>query len=578
MTILIANIGTSDLAIKIGEYYIPIGFDRDEKNVDSSGMNKEEKEIWRDRNRLLGTSLCAELGLPVVQKEGREEYTFSLRELTRQLLNAYNQSPEIWHERIRPGRIWGVIKRARENFKVKTIYMFITNQVSSEKPSGHDQDSVFLFKILEKWFQRELSSITLIAKTIPIDIPANDQDKLLNYYYNFFNSSELSNNEIALISIKGGTPQMQTALQIQGISSNVRKQLFLDPILKIEDVLAGKPSTCKPTSYWQYVRSQKYQTVIQLLNRWDFDGAREILQRWQEDLEWISNQGISADKEPTSVILNALNLTCSYLDLDRKSAQRILQESEVLKADEYFPGKLLVSHDLLLDLYIQSKIKWELGQIPDFLWRMSCFYEESLNQLIKKWDKKLETTEKKSNGYFLKLSKMPEVLKQIFEHLEPKCIGLQECKLESRSRRKSFIESLIQYDKTLSAKFPEDKWCALSQLMSTLDYWAKQRNEIIHNAKGVSKEEMLKRLESDQKNPGNLNSYEVEDLRNACSPNEILGNMKKIYEISAEILHLQAGRTFNEDGGYYIYSRIRTWVIAQLMESSKVITPASNPE
>ncbi len=578
MTILIANIGTSDLTVKVGKYYIPIGFDRDEKNIDSSGMDEEEKEIWRDRNRLLGTSLCPELSFPVTKKEGREEYTFSQRELTSKLLNIYNQNPEVWHERIRPGRIWGVIKRARENFKVKNVYIFITDQVSSEKPSGHNQDSVFLFKILEKWFERELSSITLIAKIIPIDIPANDQDKLLNYYYDFFNSSELSNNEIALISIKGGTPQMQTALQIQGISSNIRKQLFLDPILKIEDVLAGQPSPCKPTSYWQYMRSQKYQTVIQLLNRWDFDGAREILQRWQEDLEWISNQGISTDKEPTSVILSALNLTCSYLDLDSKNAQRILEESELLKADEHFPGKLLSNHDLLLDLYAQSKIKWELGQIPDFLWRMSCFYEESLNQLIKKWDKKLATTEKKSNGYFLKIYKMPEALKQIFEHLEPKCIGLQECKLESRSRRKNFIESLVQYDKTLSAKIPDDQWHRLSQLMSTLDYWAKQRNEIIHNAKGVSKEEMLKRLEFDQKNHGDLNRYEEEDLRNACSPDEILGNMKNIYEISAEILHLQAVRTFNEDGGHYIYSRIRTWVIAQLMESSKVLTPASDPE
>ena len=566
MTILIANIGTSDLAVKIGEYYIPIGFDRDEKNVDSLGLSKEERELWDSRNQLLGTCLCPELDLPVVKKERREEYTFSLRELTSKLLDAYNQNPEIWHERIRPGRIWGVIKRARENFKVKNVYIFVTNQVSDISLSGHSQDSIFLFKILEKWFERELSSITLIAKIIPLGIPANDQDKLLNYYYDFFNSSELSNNEIALISIKGGTPQMQTALQIQGISSNIRKQLFLEPVLKIRNILLGNPSDCKSASYWQYMRSQKYQTVKQLLTRWDFDGAREILQGWQEDLEWISNQGISVNKESTAVILNALNLTCAYLDLDSKNAQKILKESKLLKADGSFPEKLLTNHDLLLDLYAQSKIKWELGQIPDFLWRMSCFYEETLNQLIKKWDKKLATTEQKSNGYFLKISKMPEVLKQIFEHLEPKCIGSQECKLESRRRRQNFIESLVRYDKTQSAKLPVDKWSELSQLMSTLDYWANQRNQIIHNAKGVSKEEMLQRLESDRKNPDNLNLHEKENLRNACSPDEILSNMKKIYKISAEILHLQAIRTFNEDGGYYIYSQIRTWVIAQLMK------------
>ncbi len=580
MTILIANIGTSDLAVKIGEYYIPIGFDRDEKNVDSSGLNEEERNIWDSRNQLLGTSLCPELSLPVkvIEKQGRKEYTFSLRELTSKLLDAYNQNPEIWHKRIRPGRIWGVIKRARENFKVKTVYTFVTDQVSDVNPFGHSQDSIFLFKILEKWFEYELSSITLIANIVPLDIPANDQDKLLNYYYDFFNSSELSNNEIALISLKGGTPQMQMALQIQGISSNIRKQLFLEPILRIEDVLAGKPSTCKPTSYWQYMRSQKYQTVIQLLNRWDFDGAREILKSWQEDLAWISNQSISVDEESISLILDALDLTCYYLNLDSKNAKNLMQKSKILEKDETFPGKLLANHDLLLDLYAQSKIKWELGQIPDHLWRMSCFYEETLNQLIKKWDKKLATTEQKSNGYFLKIYKMPEALKQIFEDLEPKCIDLQECKLESRSRRLNFIEALVRYDKTQLAKLPEDKWNELSQLMSTLDYWINQRNQIIHNAKGVSKEEMLQRLESDEKNTGNLNFYEKENLRNACLPDEILSNMKKIYEISAGISGSHAIRTFDEDGGYYIYSRIRTWVINQLMESSKAPMPASDPE
>jgi CRISPR-associated protein (Cas_Csm6) len=579
MTILIANIGTSDLAVKIGEYYIPIGFDRNEKNVDFSRLNKEEKDIWRDKNKLLGTSLCPELSLPVVKKEGKEEYAFSLRKLTSKLLDEYNQNPEIWHERIRPGRIWGVIKRARENFKVKTVYIFVTNQVVNEKPGGwYEQDSIFLFKILEKWFERELSSITLIAKIIPLDIPANDQDKLLNYYYNFFNSGDLSDSETTLISIKGGTPQMQTALQIQSMSSKIRKQLFLEPILKIEDVLAGKPSACKPTSYWQYMRSQKYQTVIQLLDRWDFDGAREILQCWQEDLVWIANQSISVNEESISLILNALDLTCSYLNLDSKNAKDLLQKSKVLEKNETFPRKSLANYDLLLDLCTQCKIKWELGQIPDFLWRMSCFYEETLNQLIKKWDKKLATTEQKSNGYFLKIDKMPPELKQIFEHLEPKCIDLQECKLDSRSRRQNLIEALVRYDKTQLVKLPEDKWSMLSQLMNRLDYWANQRNQIIHNAKGVSKEEMLQRLELDRKNPGNLNFYEKENLRNACSPDEILSNMKKIYEISAEILHLQAFRTFDEDGGYYIYSQIRTWVIAQLMESSKVLTPASDPE
>ncbi|MGA7953691.1 MAG: hypothetical protein WCA07_09235 [Gloeobacterales cyanobacterium] len=81
---------------------------------------------------------------------------------------------------------------------------------------------------------------------------------------------------------------MQTALQIQSISSEIRKQLFLDPQLDIKKILLGKPSACNFTSYWQHRRGQKYQTVKQLLERWDFAGAHTVLELWQEDLKWLS--------------------------------------------------------------------------------------------------------------------------------------------------------------------------------------------------------------------------------------------------------------------------------------------------
>ncbi|MBW4598420.1 MAG: hypothetical protein KME29_02100 [Calothrix sp. FI2-JRJ7] len=39
MTILIANIGTSDLLIKIDDYYVPVGFDRSEPNIDNMSVS-----------------------------------------------------------------------------------------------------------------------------------------------------------------------------------------------------------------------------------------------------------------------------------------------------------------------------------------------------------------------------------------------------------------------------------------------------------------------------------------------------------------------------------------------------------
>jgi uncharacterized protein YeeX (DUF496 family) len=574
MTILIANIGTSDLTVKIGEYYIPIGFDRSEPNIGSAlaGLSVEEKNIWDSSNKLLVSSLCPELGVHV-NAEKKERYSFSLRELTNKLLDAYNQDPEIWHGRIRPGRILGVIKEARDKFKVKDVYVFVTNQANDKAPKGHDQDSIFLFQILEKWFKKELPSLNVTPEYIPSDMSLNSQDKLLNYYYGFFNRNTWTESEKILISIKGGTPQMQTALQIQSISSEIRKQLFLDPQLDIKNILLGKPSACNFTSYWQHRRGQKYQTVKQLLERWDFDGAHKILEFWQEDLKWLSVQGISTNQESIEPILKAMELACKYLDLDNKSAKKLLENCVSLQEDKHFPRGMINQHELLSDLYAQCKIKWELDQIPDFLWRMSCLYEETLNQLIvKKWDKKLRLVEKKTNGYQLHIQKMPERLKQIFEQLEQRCITEIEYKLDNRPKRINFINALFEYDKEQASKLPKEKWNELLNFMRTLDYWAAQRNQIIHNANGVSKREMEEQLNFAKNNIKHSNEYETVYLDNACRPDEIINNLHEIYKISADILHLHSGT------GYYIYSQIREWVNNKLMELSKDLTPVPNPE
>ncbi len=64
MAILIANIGTSDLAIKIDDYYFPVGFDRNEPNLDKSGLTDDESAAWeRDfRQSFIENQLCSELG------------------------------------------------------------------------------------------------------------------------------------------------------------------------------------------------------------------------------------------------------------------------------------------------------------------------------------------------------------------------------------------------------------------------------------------------------------------------------------------------------------------------------------
>jgi hypothetical protein len=90
MTILIANIGNSDLAINIDGYYIPIGFDRNEPNIDDSGLTEDEKIVWDKefRNSEIVSRLCPQLGVKV--DRGR----YSFRELTRRILEEYEKDAQ----------------------------------------------------------------------------------------------------------------------------------------------------------------------------------------------------------------------------------------------------------------------------------------------------------------------------------------------------------------------------------------------------------------------------------------------------------------------------------------------------
>lgn len=51
MKILLANIGTSDLAVEIDGYWFPVGFDRSEPGIDDNGLTDEQKKFGKNEKR-----------------------------------------------------------------------------------------------------------------------------------------------------------------------------------------------------------------------------------------------------------------------------------------------------------------------------------------------------------------------------------------------------------------------------------------------------------------------------------------------------------------------------------------------
>lgn len=402
MTILITNIGTSDLALKLHhplkqlqpdfpvtdedleqDYFVPI-FDRDEPNLKKTEneLSAIELLIWRNRKQLLEENYY---------KLWKVE---TFRDLTECLWEKYARSDE-WHGCIRPGRIWGVVKEAVQ-LSVKDIHVFVTDQskfIDGKKNSDAKFDTIYLFEVLKKWFDIEYKKQLGLHKIIiPRTVLPVDQDSLFGEYYNTFKS--LDSNEGILISIKGGTPQMQTALRVQAISSEISNQIYLEPQLSIKNLLFGEASDCIRVSYWRYQRVQQYQTVKKLLERWDFDGARAILAIWIETLKQLKSEGISdidSSLERVNAAIQGLQMAVGYFNLDTEYAkQQVSSKSSNLSllsdSYPYRKGEDTKRFPKLLNLYTQCCLLWQTDRLADFLTRMGSFYEETLHELILAFD------------------------------------------------------------------------------------------------------------------------------------------------------------------------------------------------
>ncbi|MFM7425052.1 MAG: hypothetical protein ACKO7W_08690 [Elainella sp.] len=594
MTILIANLGTSDVSIQVEvedwgkPRYIPIGFDRNERNL-KPPQDNEEEQIWNVREEIVLNQLCPELGVEVTVYKGKR--SFSFRDFTERLWQAYITAPEQWHHRIRPGRIWGVIKAAQQQFGVEQVYLFVTDQ-------PHFGDTIFLFEILKQWLKQEKSTLALVPHLIH---NAVEQDVLFQDYYQFFNriSQRQGDDTEILISTKGGTPQMQTALQMQAMASTVRFQAHLEPQLSVTRVLEGEPSPCIAGVYWQYARSQKYQVVKLLLNnRWDFAGAEQILRDWQSFLERLVERGI-ADQEVTAgnqqleQVLIALQIAQTWLNLDDRSAKALIAQHPQIAQAAGLAALSTSQPSKLLNLYTQCRILWQLDEVANFLPRMGSFCEAVMDLVIwqflgksdavdSRWKVCQEKIEAKWGTSFWHHFAQVEGEKNSRFKPQRKRDGTWY-DISGRYSKRNFAQAIVDHQSDLSI---QENWARLLDLLQQLDYWANKRNELIHGAEGISKREMraayedeIEKLQSSRQRaatikkkapsldqPSSSSKSPQAALPTYCSPDDILQVMEQLCRNS--LVHLSVNESscyIGTHARYYLYSEIRDYVLGQLI-------------
>lgn len=510
MTALVINLGTSDLCIQVDGYYFPVGFNRREPNIDVSDLSPDEQVAWDyESKEEFVADISKELGID----DGGKPASF--RQLTEVILDAYRSNIAKWHDRIRPGRFHGVFEAAKR-YGVTQIYCIVTDQ----NPS-HPSDTYYLYDLLIEWLRNCNSVITDLVTfnrvVIGQDCSAIDEDTLLGKYYQVL--GEIARyHELLLVSSKGGTPQMQTALKIQSMAL-ADKVLFIDPILSVKKILHGQSSDCKTTSYWNYTKINQYELIRNLLARFDFDGALGVIRKYNHNLITLNaiDQFLSYEMRIGSLIESYLKIASCYLNLDIDGARQEFSCNELRNENvQSFRLDINENYNTLLNLFTQAKLYKNLGRHVEFLIRLSTFCDEAYNFLFKTTDK-----------YFM-----------------------QEYQRADRFRKRYALKS---------------RGLSIVRELERLDYWLERRNDIIHQGRGISEVSIL---ELNRNKP-----------RLACRYDEIVPLMAAIYRRVHKLVQNKgyhhpvnyinpSDKYLNVNEPYYLYSTIRDFILEEIRVSS----------
>ncbi|NEQ98038.1 MAG: hypothetical protein F6K30_15190 [Cyanothece sp. SIO2G6] len=572
MTLLIVNIGTSDISVKIGDYFIPLGFNRNEPGLQKPEPETPEYEIWDQKEKSIETFSIEELRLS-------EAHVSKFRYLTQAILDDYDQ----WHSRIRISRILGVLKTLcqRPDNAIKDDIKVVLIVSDQEEP--FPTDTIHAAQIIQRWVERELfaeipenspkiifdSSLT---KSWTIKFDPRDEDRVFEHYYDLFR--EINSDEIVYVSIKGGTQQMAQALRAQAIASNTQAQIFIQPILDVEKILHGAPSDCQQVAYWRYRKAQTYQLVGKLLNRWDFDGADVLLEQWDSTLQFLldrdvesvagDSQSLDAEKKKIVKVRKGLQVAVAYFNLDKRAVEsKVKGNRELIEIKKYFRE--------VENLYAQCQVYDELNKISDIIYRLGMFYEASQRLLIKYMDGedyltnekdfllKIEYTQKNNNdlwNFFLERHRecidaqgwdRDKNRKFTHENYRWDTTKYPHLKLKDRFLKNSFIKALIDNRQNEANDLSLDPW-------EKLDFWYDARNELVHSVKGIDRDRLQEVYEK-----------ENGEEKGACPPDQLLSTMTQILKEVAKVADSpQKESLLRVADSYGVYGKLRDWAIAQL--------------
>jgi len=461
MNILVANVGERDLYCNVG--------DEDNPNFCHFELGKgDENQVAQFLNCEHGSRYIAERILQRLRQDPQEA-----QRLRYPILKTVLDD--------------GVLKSGQA---IDKLILVVTDQPAPPQTPEHFycRDSVNSGQVLRELIKKDYPA--QVREIIVVPYQQNLSQALRERTYEFFGkllSEEAPERDVSELhaSLSGGVPAFNDSLQEQALRLYKAKCRFYEVIPPEEQAMrrGAEKGQLQAVSAKPFLRDLAVSIIEQLLNRYDYSGALEVLKMFQAVKFW--------DDEVEAILKHAerrINFNFS----EAASPLQRFQNTEPMKT-WYQQVQNPILLDQLIETYFIAHSRYQNREYTDMLWRVSAFYENGLRFIA---------------GRLLNLPQLENEPHLRYEDLEvshPQLhLQMVNGKAKSISRKIQgqqvwFWESniynfkkLCEYGLGLSQNDSQtqSQWQKVYDWLGSLNRLSGLRNEMIHNLSGISENDL----------------------------------------------------------------------------------------
>lgn len=300
------------------------------------------------------------------------------------------------------------------------LILVVTNQPLGTREEFRCRDSLHTGQLLKQLIERDYPGKVGTIEVVSCQENPSNRERTYNYFGKLLPevAPEPHLQEFHA-SLSGGAPALNDSLQEQALRLYKVKCRFYEVIPPPEDKLrqGAEKGTIQKVSAKPFLRDLAISIIEQLLNRYDYSGALEVLKMFTAVKFW--------DDEVEAVLKHAERRINFNFQEAAGPLQRYYQNIPLL-GGWYQQVQKPILLDQLIEAYFIIQTRYQNKEYTDLLWRVAAFYENGLRLMAATVLKLPELEQEKRLRFEVLDSKQKQLHQQMLKDTKAKRICFSE--------------------------------------------------------------------------------------------------------------------------------------------------------